>query len=207
MADVWRVLVTGASGLLGRAVVKQFASDEAWQVMGCAHSRCKGNLKKIDLMDLDATEKLVRVFRPNVLIHSAGERRPDVVEKDEAKAKRMNVESTARLAEVMTSLNADLDKPEHFMLYISTDYVFDGTCPPFKPHDKPNPLNKYGKSKLEGERMLLTHHPVGGVLRIPILYGEVEYLGESAVTCKYFFCFCFLGGGLGNKTGLHATRT
>ena len=187
MAEKWRVMITGASGLLGRAVFKKLSKDESFLIMGCAHSRCRGNLRQIDLMDLETTEKVVREFQPNVLIHSAGERRPDVVEKNEGKAKQINVDSTARLAQIMTSLNEDLKQPRHFMLYISTDYVFDGTSPPYTPRDQPNPLNKYGKSKLEGEKMLLAYHPIGGILRIPILYGEVEYLRESAVTCESLF--------------------
>lgn len=94
-----------------------------------------------------------------------------------------------------------------FFLYISTDYVFDGRNPPYGEDDAPNPLNVYGRSKLEGERETLRHCPgnclflsflslpsrlscayhrlsVSGavVLRVPILFGEVETVSESAVT-------------------------
>ena len=69
-----------------------------------------------------------------------------------------------------------------FMLYISTDYVFDGTSAPYKATDIPNPLNLYGKTKLQGEFSTLENCPNSGILRVPILYGEVEYIKESAVT-------------------------
>lgn len=46
-----------------------------------------------------------------------------------------------------------------FLIYISTDYVFDGRNPPYGENDAPNPLNLYGKSKLEGEREILRHCP------------------------------------------------
>ncbi len=103
-----------------------------------------------------------------------------------------------------------------FFLYISTDYVFDGRNPPYGEDDSPNPLNVYGRSKLEGERETLRHCPgtcvslscvclthmcqlsfyffkimcesichlsVGAVvLRVPVLFGEVEFVSESAVT-------------------------
>ena len=49
--------------------------------------------------------------------------------------------------------------PGIFLIYISTDYVFDGRNPPYGEDDAPNPLNLYGKSKLEGERETLRHCP------------------------------------------------
>ena len=68
------------------------------------------------------------------------------------------------------------------MLYISTNYVFDGTSPPYTPVSVTNPLNLYGESKLEGERTMWQNVVSGGILRLPILYGEVETLDESSVT-------------------------
>ena len=182
MATKHRVLITGASGLLGRAILKQFSSSDKWEVLALAHSRATGALKKVNLLDFEETKRVVKEFKPHVLIHSAAERRPDVVENDEETCKKMNVGVTKTLAKTMNDLNSNLEIPEHFMLYISTDYVFDGTSPPYKPMDEPNPLNKYGKSKLAGEKVMQIYHPDGGILRIPILYGNVEYLKESAVT-------------------------
>ena len=182
MASVHRVLITGASGLLGRAVMQKFSNSDSWNVLGVAHSRAGDNLKKVDLLDFDATKSLVEDFRPHVLIHCAAERRPDVVENQEELASKMNVGVTKVLAKAINALNEELEAPEHFMLYISTDYVFDGTDPPYRPLDEPNPLNKYGKSKLQGEKVMQFYHPDGGILRVPILYGKVEKLQESAVT-------------------------
>jgi S-adenosylmethionine synthetase len=68
-----------------------------------------------------------------------------------------------------------------FLIYVSTDYVFDGTNPPYNHTDIPNPLNFYGKSKLEGERAIEGILKEYCILRIPILYGQVEYNAESAV--------------------------
>ena len=182
MATKHRVLITGASGLLGRAILKQFSNSDSWEVLGLAHSRATGALKKVNLLDFDEAQRVVTEFKPHVLIHSAAERRPDVVENDEETCEKMNVGITKVLATTINDLNNGLEVPEHFMLYISTDYVFDGASPPYKPMDKPNPLNKYGKSKLAGEKVVQTCLSDSGILRIPILYGNVEYLKESAVT-------------------------
>jgi S-adenosylmethionine synthetase len=58
-----------------------------------------------------------------------------------------------------------------FLIYISTDYVFDGTQPPYDAIDgKPNPLNFYGKTKLAGEKAIEGAYPEATILRVPILY-------------------------------------
>ena len=64
-------------------------------------------------------------FLPSVLIHAAAERRPDVVEKDPDAARELNVGATSLLAQECRRLNVK-------MVYISTDYVFDGTNPPYR---------------------------------------------------------------------------
>ena len=184
MASKRRVLITGASGLLGRSIFKTFSGSDQWEVLGLAHSRASGALRKVNLLDFDEAKRVVEEFRPDVLIHSAAERRPDVVENDQETSTKMNVGVSEILASAVNELNKDLPKAEHYMLYISTDYVFDGKSPPYKPTDKPNPLNKYGKAKLQGEQVVLSCLPAAGILRVPILYGCVEYLQESAVTGK-----------------------
>ena len=112
------------------------------------------------------------------MVHSAAERRPDVVEKDEAATEILNVTSTANISRLVREHGGSL-------LHISTDYVFDGTKPPYKPSDEPNPLNKYGKSKLAAEQSVTRNFPSAIILRVPILYGDVESLDESAVTVLF----------------------
>jgi S-adenosylmethionine synthetase len=67
------------------------------------------------------------------------------------------------------------------LIYISTDYVFDGTAPPYEIDDKPNPLQFYGETKLGGEEAIKSVYPEAVILRVPILYGKTEYNGESAI--------------------------
>lgn len=74
------------------------------------------------------------------------------VENDFKKAEQLNVGATSYLAEVCAKSNI-------LFIYISTDYVFDGTKPPYKIDDTPNPLNKYGLTKLGGEQATLKASP------------------------------------------------
>jgi S-adenosylmethionine synthetase len=168
-----RVLLTGASGLLGRAFVRQFA--ESSELYATAFSRSTPPLHRLDLRSKDATQSLVQDFRPQLIIHSAAERRPDICENDPEATDALNVSSVEFLAEAAKEVGATL-------VYISTDYVFDGTTPPYAINASANPLNYYGRSKLAGERAALESGAKVCVLRVPILYGPVESLEESAVT-------------------------
>ena len=103
------------------------------------------------------------------------QRFPDKVEADYEAALRINVESSRNIAEACKEVGAR-------MIYISTDYVFDGSHPPYFPDNEPHPLNKYGESKLGGEKAVLAVDDKFLVLRIPVLYGGVTKLNESAVT-------------------------
>jgi len=167
-----KVLLTGASGLLGRQVL-EFLSSSA-DVEGWGFSRAEG-LRRVDLLDLGAVEDAFRSFAPTAVVHCAAERRPDVMERTPEKARKLNVDVTARLAELCAEAEAVL-------LFLSTDYVFDGSAPPYDEEAEPNPLNLYGQSKVEAEGVVRDRAPRHCILRVPILYGPTSDLAESAVT-------------------------
>ncbi|KAL7317868.1 hypothetical protein PS15m_004168 [Mucor circinelloides] len=168
-----KAVITGASGLLGRAAVKQF-KNAGCQVIGTAFSRSKGDLIKLDLTDANAVEHFLREQKPDVLVHCAAERRPDVAERDRDAVLRLNVETPRNLGSICKDNGI-------MLIYISTDYVFDGTTPPYEVEDKPNPLNFYGQTKLDGEEAIKSVYPEAVILRVPILYGSTEYNAESAI--------------------------
>lgn len=172
-----RVLVTGASGLLGRAVVAA-AQARGDDVVGIAHSRAHGALRKLDLCDADAVRALLADVQPDAVIHTAAERRPDAMEAHPDEARRLNVDVPAQLVAAC----AALERPAR-LVHLSTDYVFDGAHPPYRPDDAPHPLNAYGQSKLDAERAIAAAAKPGlaTCVRVPVLYGDTEYDGESAV--------------------------
>ncbi|KAL7641553.1 UNVERIFIED_CONTAM: hypothetical protein RMT77_007426 [Armadillidium vulgare] len=175
MSENVNIFITGASGLLGRQIFEE-ATAQKFTVIGTAYSRVKKNLIKCNLTTPGEVEKLIEEIRPNYIVHAAAERFPDKVEKDFEAAKLLNVATSGRLAKIAKQGGSKL-------IYISSDYVFDGTSPPYKDSDTPNPLNKYGETKYEGEKAVLSENDEALILRIPILYGPVESLDESAVSC------------------------
>lgn len=67
------------------------------------------------------------------------------------------------------------------LLYLSTDYVFDGRNPPYEADSATHPLQMYGRQKLAGEEAIKVAGARACALRVPVLYGRTEYNGESAV--------------------------
>ncbi|WP_237063981.1 dTDP-4-dehydrorhamnose reductase family protein [Microbulbifer zhoushanensis] len=168
------ILVTGATGLLGRSVFRQLAANPDWQVTGTCHSRSGPGLLPLDLSEPGQIRNALEQLQPDVVIHCAAERWPDRCANQPDAAWALNVDATALLAGACEELGAQL-------VYISTDYVFDGTAPPYSADARPAPINFYGRSKRAGEEAVLACHG-HWVLRLPLLFGPVEEPRESGVT-------------------------
>jgi S-adenosylmethionine synthetase len=134
----------------------------------------QGAVLRVDLLDSEAVTKVVCSFRPHVIVHCAAERRIDRCEKD-PKSRELNVEVTRLLSRLAKQQGA-------WLLFISTDYLFDGTSPPYRESDTLNPLNEYGRQKRDAGMAARGEDWGCGVLRVPLLYGAVETLDESGVS-------------------------
>jgi dTDP-4-dehydrorhamnose reductase len=151
-----KVLVTGAGGQLGRDVTD--ALSGAVPPGGLEGSPSTGRLgvrppvevvgadrKRLDVTDRTAIMAAVCEVRPDIIIHTAAWTAVDACEADPEKAFGVNAMGTRHLAEAARRYGAHL-------VYISTDYVFDGTSPwPYLEWDAPHPLSVYGRSKRGGE--------------------------------------------------------
>lgn len=168
-----KIMVTGATGLLGRAVVKQLELT-GHEVVATGFSRASERVHKLDLTAPLAVEAFIAREQPQVIVHCAAERRPDVSEQNPQAALALNLTASQALAMAAKANNA-------WLIYISTDYVFDGTQPKYAEDAVTHPVNFYGESKLKGEEIVLNTSADFAVLRLPILYGQVEKLSESAV--------------------------
>ncbi|KAA1115532.1 hypothetical protein PGT21_036980 [Puccinia graminis f. sp. tritici] len=177
-----KILISGGSGLLGRAVVDRFKhkdSEPHHEVTSLSFTRSGPGLEKVDLRDENLVSTLVHKLKPDVLIHCAAERRPDVAEGDPEGTQKLNVRVTEHLAELSNQIGFK-------MIYICTDYVFDGNAPSggYDVEATPNPTNFYGKTKLAGEQAMLntvTNRGNAVSLRVPVLYGKAENNSESAI--------------------------
>jgi dTDP-4-dehydrorhamnose reductase len=144
-----RYLILGASGQLGTA----FAS-----LIDPAEGRF-ATRSDLDLAEHNQIEPFIREHRPDIVINCAAYTAVDRAEREPDLAAAINSDAVRRLAEATTL---------HSIRFVtfSTDYVFDGTLDrPYVESDTPNPLNTYGRTKLEGERHALAAHPSALVIR------------------------------------------
>ncbi|TVY37327.1 Methionine adenosyltransferase 2 subunit beta [Lachnellula subtilissima] len=171
-------LITGATGLLGRQVVKAF-ERAGWDVKGTGYTRAKPpSIIKLDLNSSSAIAETLSEVKPQVVVHCAANRFPDKCDSDPAGTRALNITATNTLASLCAQHNI-------LLIYISTDYVFPGTegNAPYEADSKPSPPNLYGQTKWEGEQAVLAGMKKGWgiVLRVPVLYGDAERPAESAV--------------------------
>lgn len=163
--------------MLGRAIIHRLARENDIRAIGLCHSRPGPGLRRADLADLAAIPALLDDIAPDAILHAAAIRKPDEFAADVAASRRLNVDATAALARWTAS------RPGAYLAYVSSDYVFDGTTPPYGPDDPVRPVNAYGRSKADGEEVVRVFAPrQAGILRVPILYGDVESLAESSAT-------------------------
>ena len=140
-----KFLVTGSSGLIGSQVVKDLVKKN-FEVYSCYNVEKPefGIPTHLDILKKDKIEKILQSIKPNVVIHLAAITDVDLCERQKELAVLINTKSTEILAQ-------ESSKQDTYFVYMSTDYVFDGKQGLKNENDMPNPLNFYGKSKLDGE--------------------------------------------------------
>ena len=166
-----RILITGASGLLGLNLALEAAAPaKGHTVFGLANQNrptlhptasCPMPVTFLttDLLAPDAVERLLDETQPDWVIHCAALANVDACEKDAELAQRLNAEIPGKLARHVGRGGARL-------LHISTDFVFDGVRGNYTEEDQPNPLSVYSHSKLAGERAVLEADPAAIVARV-----------------------------------------
>ncbi|MDQ0492742.1 dTDP-4-dehydrorhamnose reductase [Paenibacillus brasilensis] len=152
-----KVLVTGASGQLGKDVVNVFQAQ--------GHDVLGYNREQLDITDLEQAVKIVGEYQPDTVIHCAAYTAVDAAESDIDRAYQVNATGTRNMALAAEKAGAKL-------VYISTDYVFDGTAEqPYHEYDNTNPQSIYGKSKRAGEILAQTLSSRYFIVRTSWVYG------------------------------------
>ena len=141
-----KIFITGGSGLLGSKVA-EIALEKEYEVYSGynSHKPEFGEPVKFDLANPESVVKAIDEVKPDAIIHSAALTDVDKCEVEKELAYKINVEGTRVVAEMARKVGA-------FMVYISTDYVFDGSKGMYKEEDETNPINYYGYTKLLGEK-------------------------------------------------------
>lgn len=168
------VLITGSNGLVGRELIRAFAKEKNFAVVATSSSPDKIGVpvfNQLDICNRAGVFHLINSVKPDVIIHSAAISAPDVCETDKELCKAVNIEGTRNVADAA----ADLSIP---ILFLSTDFVFDGQDGPYKEDDIPNPISYYGLSKWEGEK-IIQQLPKWAIVRTVLVYGDTVGLNRS----------------------------
>lgn len=152
-----RVLVTGAKGQLGYDVIKELNKR--------GHTAVGVDIEEMDITNKDSVDKVIKSSKVDAVIHCAAYTAVDAAEDNAQLCQKINVQGTQNIAKTCKELDIK-------MLYLSTDYVFNGTgTRPWEPDDKREPLNVYGQSKYEGELVVENNVSKSFIVRIAWIFG------------------------------------
>lgn len=161
-----KVLILGASGLVGGNCLKYLSKQPDAEVLGTHYSFRTRNTYFFDTLDLENTKNFdITEFKPTHIIHAGALTHVDYCEQHPDESYKQTVESTKNVIELARKFNSRI-------VYISTDYVFDGKSGPYSEDDKTNPLSIYGKHKLEAEQLVNEFGAENLILRITNVYGD-----------------------------------
>ena len=163
-----RVLVIGGSGFIGRYLVRRLGGRAEYQVFATYLTRPPAHVgnawHRLELLDFGALRGAFADSRPEVVVHLAAMADVGAAERDPVRAQAVNVEGTAEVVGLCRQHSARL-------VFVSTEYVFDGQGGPCGEDDAPNPTTQYGRTKLDAEREVAKLGSAGSVVRTSIVYG------------------------------------
>lgn len=152
-----KVLVTGVKGQLGYDVVNEL-EKRGMEAVGV-------DIEEMDITDAASVTKVITETNPDAVIHCAAYTAVDAAEENEAVCRKVNVDGTQNIANICKALDIK-------MIYISTDYVFDGEgTKPWEPEDERNPVSVYGQTKYEGELAVQNTLDKYFIVRIAWVFG------------------------------------
>lgn len=152
-----KVLVTGVKGQLGYDVVNELTKR--------GHVAIGTDIEEMDITDAGSVDKVIKENTPDAVIHCAAYTAVDAAEDNVELCRKINADGTQNIANVCKELDIK-------MIYISTDYVFDGEGErPWEPDDNRTPLNVYGQTKYEGELAVQNTLDKYFIVRIAWVFG------------------------------------
>lgn len=169
-----KIMITGSNGLLGQHLIKLLIETTEHTIIATGRGECRLPFEISDLYDyftLDITDGIavndfVSAHQPDVIMHGAAMTQPDPCEINQVECWNINVTATRFLISAAEAVNARF-------IYISTDFVFDGTSGPYKETDIPGPVNYYGSSKLAAEKAVMESKLHWALVRTVLVYGNI----------------------------------
>jgi dTDP-4-dehydrorhamnose reductase len=166
-----KIMVTGGSGLLGSKLVPLLDTKyEVYPIYNLNQINHK-NAIKVNILDFNQIEKNIIDINPDVIIHAAAMSNVDQCERDPELAFQINTDSTINI------LKSALNTGSH-LVFLSTDYVFNGEKGDYTEYDQPDPINVYGKTKYMSEQAITGSGIEYTIVRTSVMYGSTAGSGK-----------------------------
>jgi len=166
-----KLLITGASGLYGSKLAKLAVARNFEVYSGYNQdSPLHGNLVKFDISNKELVNEIFKRIKPDVIVHAATLTDVDKCELNKELAWKINVKATKNIVEAARATGS-------FLIYISTDYVFNGEKGNYSESDKPDPINYYGLTKLKAEEFVKAQGEFC-IARPSVIYGATPAAGK-----------------------------
>lgn len=167
-----KILITGANGFLGYYLTDLLLENDH-EVIATGKGPCRHSFDHcssfqylpMDFTDPGSIRAVFENSRPDVIVHAGAISKPDDCEKDQWAAYQANVEGTISLLNEAEILKC-------FFIFLSTDFIFDGEKGMYREEDVPNPVNFYGKTKLEAEKAVKEYPFPWAIVRTVLVYGK-----------------------------------
>jgi dTDP-4-dehydrorhamnose reductase len=176
-----KVLLTGSNGLLGQKIIDLYSNYEGIELIATSrganrHPKTSGYAyQSLDITNRAEVSAVFHSETPDVVIHAAAMTHVDLCEQQQEACTLLNVTATEYLLEAAAFHNA------HFV-FVSTDFIFDGTEGPYKEDDAiPKPLSFYGESKLKGEQLVRQYPHDWSIVRTVLVYGVSHEMSRSNI--------------------------
>lgn len=165
-----KILITGSNGFIGQELVGQALSREGIDLIAVSRGKNRAQTKEdltyisADVCDEQALTSVIDDYKPDTVIHTVAMANVDLCEGDPIECDRVNVTPVKYLAQLA-------ERYGFHLIYLSTDFVFDGLAGPYKEEDETRPLNYYGASKLKAEHIIQQSKCMWSIVRTILVYG------------------------------------
>lgn len=161
-----KILITGGTGLLGKALVEELGSASELVATYFGDYEFKGGIRyeKADVRDRDGYDTLFKSFRPEVLVHTASIGSPDFAEKFRELTWQINIGGVENMIGLCEKYGTKL-------VFISSNGIYDGDNAPYGEEDLARPVNYYGETKLAGEKLVTKSRVPAAIVRPILMYG------------------------------------
>ena len=163
------IIVTGANGLLGQHLVTALVKF-GYGMLALGKGECRingftGKYLDLDITDGVAVREVIVSHKPDLIIHAAAMTNVDECEKDKQECYNVNVTATRFLIDAAKEVQSKI-------IYLSTDFVFDGMTGPYKEEDIMSPVNYYGSTKVAAEKAIMESDLRWAIVRTVLVYGQ-----------------------------------